>query len=108
MKSSDENKRIIEKFRKVVKVRKVPKSPKNAEKSEKCRFCFLGAHDKLGGMACEHFMTCDFTTKYFHTYRQHMLLEHKQVVECALNPGPDHELGVQDTMMEKWDDLLKD
>merc|ERR1740129_527259 len=48
------------------------KSPKAkiAEKSAKCRFCFLGLHDKLGGMPCEHLITsgCDFTTKYFHTY----------------------------------------
>ena len=59
-------------------------------------------------MACEHFMTCDFTTKYFHTYKQHMFLEHKQVVMCDLNPGPDNEMGVQDPMIEKWDALLKD
>ena len=99
----------IEKAPKVKKSPKIEKSPKAkiAEKSTKCRFCFLGLHDKLGGMPCEHFITCDFTTKYFHTYKQHMLLEHKQFVECELNPEPDNELAVQDPMMEKWDALLK-
>ena len=92
---------------KPAKVEKPPKA-KIAEKSSKCRFCFFGLHDKLGGMPCEHLATCDFTTKYFHTYKQHMFLEHKQVVECELNPEPDNELGVQDPMMEKWDDLVKD
>ena len=116
-KKSDENSDVDDKSPKAKIVEKsdeksdvVEKSPKAkiAEKFSKCRFCFFGLHDKLGGMPCEHLATCDFTTKYFHTYRQHMLLEHKQVVECALNPGPDNELGVQDPMMEKWDDLLKD
>ena len=113
-KKSDEKSDVDEKSPKA----KIAKKSDFIEKSEvdekspkakkKCRFCFLGLHDKLGGMPCEHIITCDFTTKYFHTYKQHMLLEHKQVVECELNPGPDNELGVQDPMMEKWDDLLKD
>jgi len=103
-KKSDEKSDVDEKSG---KVEKSPKA-KISEKSSKCRFCFLGVHDKLGGMACEHLITCDFTTKYFHTYKQHMLLEHKQEVECELNPGPDNELGVQDPMIEKWDVLLKD
>ena len=105
-KKSDEKSDVDEKSPKA----KIAKKSDFIEKSEvdekspkakkKCRFCFLGLHDKLGGMPCEHLATCDFTTKYFHTYKQHMFLEHKQVVVCELNPGPDNELGVQDPMME--------
>ena len=35
----------------------------------KCRFCALDLHTKSGGMACEHFFSCDFTTKNFEEYK---------------------------------------
>jgi len=89
-KSEESDKESSERKTKYRKIKEQPTAiyEESSNIKTNCRFCSLDLHSKSGGMACEHFFSCDFTTKNFEEYKQHMSIEHEEIVECGFNSKP--------------------